>query len=328
MTARPRAGVHDRLSALSGSAPPSRRLEHGIDEVGDLVVVVARLRQLEQLPGERRDGRGKAPQLGGLVGPALSGILIHAVGEGWSFGINSLACGFVVSTLLRMRPRELYPSPVTERAKGQLRDGLRYVLRQPTIFWTVIMIGFVAVFGMNMPVLLTAFAKSVFHVGPGGYGLFNSLVALGALSGALASTRRTRVRLRSLAIAATLFGVVQAMTALAPDQLGFSIGLVGIGAATLVFLTGANSLVQMTANLRLRGRVMSLYMLVLLGGQAIGGVVTGRITEALGPRTAMFIAGLVPTTATIVIAILLARVQHKRRMPDTVAPLVEERLAA
>jgi MFS family permease len=249
-------------------------------------------------------------QLGGLLGPALSGLLIHAVGEGWSFGINSAACALVVTTLCMMRPAELFASPVAERAKGQLRDGLRYVKSQPNILWTVILVGFVAVFGMNMPVLLSSFSTKVFHVGAGGYGLFNSLVALGALGGALASTRRTGVRLRSLVIAATVFGVVQAIGGLAPSRLEYSVVLIAVGAATLVFLTGANSLVQMTASLDIRGRVMSLYMLVLLGGQAIGGVLMGRITQEYGPRVATVISGSVPAVATVIIAVLLARAGH------------------
>jgi MFS family permease len=245
-------------------------------------------------------------QLGGLVGPALAGILIHAVGEGWSFGINALACGGVVATLFAMRPAELFTSPVAERAKGQLRAGLRYVRSQPNILWTVVLVAFVATFGMNMPVLLSAYSTKVFHVGAGGYGLFNSLVALGALGGALASTRRKGIRLRSLVASAAVFGAVQAMGAIAPARIEYSLVLIGVGAATLVFLTGANSLVQMTASLDIRGRVMSLYMLVLLGGQAIGGVVMGRVTEALGPRPATLISGLVPLVASAVVALVLA----------------------
>ncbi len=247
-------------------------------------------------------------QLGGLVGPALSGVLIHAVGEGWSFGINGAACALVVVVLTMMRPSELFPSPITERAKGQLRDGLRYVAQQPNILWAVILVGFVAVFGMNMPVFLSAFSTKVFHVGAGGYGLFNSLVAVGALAGALGSTRRTGLRLRSLVIAAAAFGVLEAIAGEAPNRLAYSLALIAVGGATLVFLTGANSLVQMTAALDIRGRVMSLYMLVLLGGQAIGGVLMGRVTQELGPRTAMLIAGAVPAVATLVVAVILARI--------------------
>lgn len=245
-------------------------------------------------------------QLGGLIGPALAGILIHAVGEGWSFGINAVACGGVVATLCAMRPAELFVSPVAERTKGQLRAGLRYVRSQPNIFWTIVLVAFVATFGMNMPVLLSAYATKVFHVGAGGYGLFNSLVALGALTGALSSTRRKGLRLRSMVFSAAVFGTVQAMGAIAPARLEYSMVLIGVGAATLVFLTGANSLIQMTAGVQIRGRVMSLYMLVLLGGQAIGGVIMGRVTEALGPRPATLISGLVPLVASAVVALMLA----------------------
>ncbi|MGI8868062.1 MAG: MFS transporter [Mycobacteriales bacterium] len=246
-------------------------------------------------------------QLGGLIGPAISGILIHAVGEGWSFAINAVACGYVVVTLLRMRTSELRVSPTVARGKGQLREGLRYAASEPAIRWTIVLVAFVAVFGMNMPVLLAAFAKDVFHLGAGGYGLFNSLVAAGALVGALTSTRRGGIRLRLLAGAAAVFGILQATASIAPVMLIYCITLVFIGAATLVFLTGANTLVQSTAGIELRGRVMSLYVLVLLGGQAIGAVIMGRISESFGPRAAMAISGLTPAIATIGIAFILAR---------------------
>lgn len=246
-------------------------------------------------------------QIGGLAGPAISGVLIHAVGEGWSFGINSIACGYVVLMLGLMRTKELFESPVAERAKGQLRDGLRYVLANPPIFWTIVLTAFVAVFGMNMPVLLSAFSTEIFHVGAGGYGLFNSLVAVGALAGAMASTRRKDLRLRSLIVSAAAFGLLEATTAMTPDRWAFSLALVTVGAATLMFLTGANSLVQMSSGMEIRGRVMSLYMLVLLGGQAIGGLFMGRVTEHFGPRLAMTFAGLVPAVATVVVAVLLFR---------------------
>ncbi len=246
-------------------------------------------------------------QLGGLVGPALSGIMIHAVGEGWSFGINSLACGYVVLTLLRMRPAELHTAPLVARSKGQLREGLRYVVSEPAILWTVILVAFVSVFGMNMPVLLAAFANNVFHIGAGGYGLFNSLVAAGALIGALTSTRRGSIRLRLLVSGAAVFGLLEATASFAPSLLLYCVVLVLIGCAILIFLTSANALIQTTAGIALRGRVMSLYMLVLLGGQAIGAVIMGRVTDSFGPRIAMLIAGSAPAIATVGIALLLAR---------------------
>jgi MFS family permease len=245
-------------------------------------------------------------QIGGLAGPALSGALIHLVGEGCSFAINSVACAVVVVTIIRIRPEELFHAPIAARAKGQLREGLRYVRERPPVFWTLVLMGFVAVFGMNMPVLLAAFASSVFGLGAGGYGLFNSLVAVGALAGALASARSAKSRLRGLVAAALVYGLLQASSALSPDLFSFAAVLIGVGLSVMVFLVGANSMVQMTTSMAVRGRVMSLYVLVQLGGQALGGLLMGRICEHLGPRLAMLISGLVPALAAVGIAAILA----------------------
>jgi MFS family permease len=246
-------------------------------------------------------------QLGGLMGPAVGGILITAVGGGWSFAINSVACLAVVAAVASLRRSELHSSPAAPRGKGQLAEGMRYVRHKPVIFWTVVMVAVLAVFAFNMPVLLAAYANNVFDVGAQGYGLFNSLVAGGALVGALASTRRTSIRLSMVVGTAAALGIVQALAAFAPNEFAFAILLVGIGVTNLLFITGANSLVQMSSNVQIRGRVISLYILVLLGGQALGGPLMGWIVESFGPHTAIMISGLVPAAAAIVIAILIAR---------------------
>ncbi len=246
-------------------------------------------------------------QLGGLIGPALGGILITAVGGGWSFAINSAACVAVVLSLMTLDRSKLHASPAAPRGKGQLREGIRYVGRKPVIFWTVVMVAVLAVFAFNMPVFLAAYANDVFKVGAQGYGVFNALVAAGALTGALASTRRTSVRLSMVVATAAALGIVQAAAGFAPDEVAFSLLLVGIGVGNLLFITAANSLVQMSSNVQIRGRVISLYILVLLGGQALGGPLMGWIVEALGPHTAMMISGLVPAAAAVVVALLIAR---------------------
>ncbi|RFA22068.1 MFS transporter [Subtercola boreus] len=246
-------------------------------------------------------------QLGGLVGPAISGVLLVAVGAGWSFAINAVSCLFVVGALLLLRVQELHPTAQAVRAKGQLREGLKYVASKPAILWTVIMVAVLSLFTFSMPVLLASFANDVFRVGAGGYGLFNSLLAIGAFTGALASTRRRGIRLRTVIISAGVFGLLQATAGFMTGQLFFSLVLVGVGFANLLFITGANSLVQLSSNLAVRGRVMSVYVLVLLGGQAIGGPLMGFIVETWGAHVGMAISGMVPVVAASTIGVILAR---------------------
>ena len=129
-------------------------------------------------------------QFGALVGPALSGLLISAVGQGWSFLINAAACLGVVTMLIMLRPGSGPAAPV-QRAKGQLMDGLRYIRATSEVAWSIVLVATVGLFGLNMPVILAAFADDEFGTGIAGYSMFNSLIAVGALTGAILSARRT-----------------------------------------------------------------------------------------------------------------------------------------
>ncbi|MET4002341.1 MULTISPECIES: MFS transporter [Arthrobacter] len=246
-------------------------------------------------------------QMGGMIGPAVSGVLIMAVGGGWAFAANALACTITVISLCLIRSSELVKMPPVQRAKGQLMEGVRYVLRKPTIFWPAMMAAVFAVFGLSLAVLLAAYANNVFDAGAGGYGLLNTLVALGALCGAIASTRFATLRLRGVMAAAGSYGVVLMIASLAPNMVTFGAVMVVAGFASLLFLTSANQLVQMSTNVRIRGRVMSLYIMVLMGGQALGGPLMGWLAEHWGVQWATVVAGGMPALAAVVIGLVLAK---------------------
>lgn len=246
-------------------------------------------------------------QLGGMIGPAVAGVMLVAVGGGWAFAANAVACVFTVTMLAVMRSSELIRSTPAPRSKGMLAEGARYLMRKPAILFSTIMAGFVAVFAMSLPVVMAAFADHVFDAGAGGYGLLNTLVAVGALIGALASTRRKELRLRSVVISAGCYGLSLAVAAFMPSMWSFGAVMVVAGFACLLFLTGANQLVQISTNMQIRGRVMSLYIMVLIGGQAVGGLLTGWLAEAIGPHAALLIAGGVPVLAAVAVGLILAR---------------------
>jgi len=246
-------------------------------------------------------------QLGGMIGPALSGALLVAVGAGWSFGVNAVACVAVVVTLGFLRTSELHRTPPAPRTKGQLVEGLRYAVRKPTILVPVVLMAFFSVFALTMPVLLSAFASEVYDVGAGGYGVFNSAVAVGALAGALLSTRRAVVRLRTIVGGVFWTGVLLVLSGSIPAIAPFTVALVAVGMSQLLFMTASNSLVQLSSNVAIRGRVMSLYVLVLLGGQAIGGPVMGQVVDHFGAHVGMVVGGGVPAVAALVVGLVLAR---------------------
>jgi MFS family permease len=255
-------------------------------------------------------------QLGGLIGPAVAGFLLDAVGAGWAFAINAVACMVTVLTLAALKKSKLMKITPVPRAKGQLKQGLAYVRRKPAIFWSVVMVAILSLFALTTPVILTAYANNVFKVGASGYGLFNTLIAAGAFTGAILSTRRKSVRLRGVMLMAALWGVLQALGALMPNEFAFGATLVALGVGNLLFITAANSLVQMSSNIGIRGRVMSLYVLVLLGGQAIGGPLMGWVVSTFGPNVGLGISGLVPALAALIIGIHLAR-KHELRLSVT-----------
>ncbi|WP_017239355.1 MFS transporter [Streptomyces sp. SS] len=243
-----------------------------------------------------------------LVGPALAGVLIAGVGSGWAFLFNGLSFLAPLVSLLLMRTSELHKVERAPRGKGQLREGLRYVAGRPDLIWPIVLVGFIGTFGFNFPIWLTAFAGDVFHVGAGTYGLLNTLMAAGSLVGALAAARRGSTRLRMLVIAAAVFGVLEIAAALSPAFWLFALLLVPIGMIGLTVNVTANSAVQMATDPAMRGRVMSLYMMVFAGGTPIGAPLLGWVTDTYGARVGFAAGGAISLAAAVVVGLVLARV--------------------
>src|SRR4029453_7674773 len=123
---------------------------------------------------------------------------------------------------------------------------------------------------------------------------------------AVASTRRRHLRLRSVVLGAGMYGLMLCLAALAPSMVWFGAAMVLSGFWCLMFLTASNQLVQISSNMGIRGRVMSLYIMVLIGGQAVGGPMIGWIAEHLDPHTAILVSGGVPVLAAVTVAVVLA----------------------
>jgi MFS family permease len=260
-------------------------------------------------PGQLRNAisiNSSVFQLGGLIGPAISGALISAVGPGYSFAINALSYAAPVTALLRMRTSELHAMPEVTARAGQLRDGLRYAVSHPAVLWPTVLAGVFGMFTCNLPVTLAAYARSVFHSGPGGYGLLSAVVAVGSIAGALISARMRRTRLRTLIVFGAVLAAIDMLSAAVPGQALLCLLLLPIGACTLLLLTATNSTVQVAAHDAIRGRVMGIYLLVFIGGAAIGGPLLGLVDQHIGPRAGMLLAGAVPAVATALIAAKLA----------------------
>ncbi|MBP2404557.1 enterobactin exporter EntS [Streptomyces netropsis] len=251
-----------------------------------------------------------------LVGPAIAGVLITAVGSGWAFLLNGLSYAAPLAGLLMMRTSELHKVDRAPRGKGQLREGLRYVAGRPDLIWPIVLVGFIGTFGFNFPIWLTAFVNDVFHAGAGTYGLLNTLMAAGSLIGALLAARRGTSRLRLLVGAAALFGLLEITAALAPTFWVFAALLVPIGMFGLTINVTANSSVQLATDQAMRGRVMSLFMMVFMGGTPLGAPLVGWVTDVYGARVGFLAGGVVSLLAASAIGFTLARVGGLRLRID------------
>ncbi|MYU20355.1 MFS transporter [Streptomyces sp. SID8352] len=247
-----------------------------------------------------------------LVGPAVAGLMITGVGTGWAFLANGLSFVAPLTGLLMMRSRELHPARRTPRGKGQLREGLRYVAGRPELTWTIVLVGFIGTFAFNFPVFLSAFADDVFHAGAGVYSLFNTLMAVGSLAGALLAARRGTARVRVLIAAAAGFGLLEIAASAAPELWMFSLLMVPLGIFGMTFNVTANTSIQMTTDPAMRGRVMALYMMVFLGGSPVGAPVVGWVTDVYGARTGLAAGGAVAALSAAAVGLVMARVGNLR----------------
>jgi MFS family permease len=244
-----------------------------------------------------------------IVGPAVAGLVISAVGTPTAFLINAASYGGVLIGLKLMRPAELRPQPRAVRAPGQLREALAYVRARPELWLTMGLVFFVATFGMNFQVTTALMARGVFHAGAREFGLASAMYAVGALGGALVAARRARPSMALLLATAFGFGVLEVASGLMPTFGSFLALLVPTGLALLLFTTAANSATQLSTAPEVRGRVMGLYILVFLGGAPFGSPMVGWVAEQFGARVSLIAGGVISVAAAVVAALLLARMR-------------------
>jgi len=255
-----------------------------------------------------------------LIGPGAAGLVIAGFGTGPAFFLNTLSFVAVLFALSRMRPAELNITP-RHRGKGQIREGLRYVRGRPDIILIMALVFVLGTFGMNFQMTTALMATTVFHKGPGAYGLLGSIMAVGSLSAALLSARRPNPRLRILLVAFAAFSVASAAAALAPSYVWFAVLLIPVGLTALTVLTTANSMVQLSVDPAMRGRVMALYMAVFMGGTPLGSPLIGWIGQAWGPRWTILVGSVATGLAVLAAMLYLMRSEemhvryHPRQWP-------------
>jgi len=221
------------------------------------------------------------------VGPAVAGVLIAAFGEGWCFALNAVSFVAVVGSLVTMDVTKLKPSQPTIRAKGQLREGFRYVAKTPTLLFPLIMMALVGMLAYEFQVTLPIVAGTVFHGSSAVYGLLMASMGIGAVIGGLWSAAQGKTGVRAMIRAAFIFGAAMSFAALAPVLAVALIALALVGFASVSFLSMANSTLQLGTDPQMRGRVMALWAVAFIGSTPIGGPLIGWITSVAGARVGL-----------------------------------------
>jgi len=252
-----------------------------------------------------------------LIGPAAAGLTIAAIGTGWAFVLNGVSFGAVLLSLCFLRLSELRHSARAGRHQGgflgNFLEGLCYVRDRPDLKAVLIMLFLFGTFGLNFPIFISTMAVRVFHTDARGFGLLSSIMAIGALLAAA----RGRIGFGSLLVGAGVFGAGCVLAALAPGYGIFAIGLVVIGVSAVTFTNGTNSLMQLSTEPAMRGRVMALRIAIALGGAPIGSLILGWVADRFGPRWTLGFGAAAGFSAAAIAAGFLVR---QARATERLAP--------
>jgi len=232
-----------------------------------------------------------------IVGPALAGLLSISVGFGWCFTLDACSYLAVIASLWRMRPAELWPAQPTARARGQVRDGLRYVRRTPDLWIPLVMMAVVGTLTFNFSVVIPLFVERTLGGTDATYTLLYSVLSIGSLLGALAAAHRRRVEISTIAFASLVFGVAMLLFALTPRlAVAFPLALL-VGCSSVGFMTASTAMMQLRSDPRMRGRVLALQAIVFLGSTPLGGPLLGYVCDVAGPRAGVALGGMAAVAA-------------------------------
>ena len=251
-----------------------------------------------------------------MIGPAVAGVLIAWVGTGWVFLINAASFIAVLCSLILLRTDQLHHKTKTVPTGGSFVEGFRYVWKRPDLKAALLMLFLIGTFGLNFPIFISTMSVKVFHADAGQFGLLTSFMAVGSVTGALLAARRSKPRIALLLAGATCFGGGCALAAVMPNYFLFGMALMIVGISTQTFTTSTNSLVQLSTDPAMRGRVIAILLAIALGGTPIGAPIVGWIADQYGPRWAMGVGALAGFSAAIVGVHYLTRHRNLRLRRD------------
>lgn len=250
-----------------------------------------------------------------MVGPAAAGLVIAKVGTGWAFLINGISFAAVLISMSSFRMAELRANARATASAGGFLVGLHYVWHRPDLRGILIVLFLIGTFGLNFPIFISTMAVNIFHTDASAFGLLSSIMAIGTITGALLAGV-SRPRFGSILAGSGVFGVGCMLGAFAPGYWWFAGALVIIGVAALNLSNNTNSMMQLTTEPEMRGRVMAFRVAVVLGGTPIGAPIVGWVANRFGPRWALGV-GAASGFAAVIVAIYIMSQRARRRNDES-----------
>jgi MFS family permease len=240
-----------------------------------------------------------------LIGPGLAGIALEKLGDDVCFGLNAVSFIAVIGSLLMMKLPPYLEKPRTKNVLGELKEGLSYIRRTPSIAFVIIMLGLVSLLVLPFSTLIPVYAKDIFKGTASTFGVIDSVIGLGAFCGAifLASLKPGRNLRKILATNTLIFGaglVLFSHTTYYPLALIFAT-ISGFGMMSQI--TISNTLIQTTVDPAMRGRVISFYAMAFFGMQPLGGLLIGTLSQWIGTPDTVMAEGVI----TLLIGVMLFR---------------------
>ncbi|HYW88224.1 MAG TPA: MFS transporter [Chloroflexota bacterium] len=256
-----------------------------------------------------------------IIGPGVGGLMIATWGNGVCFAVTSLACVASTIGLLLLRGEDFYPKRMAPKSAlfRQLAEGVRYSFSTPSLAVNMVLAGFYGTFAYNWALVLPLMARFALDIGAEGFGALNMAMGIGSTLGAFALATRVKTSMRLLLISAAVFAGSMLLLARVPSLVVALPMLIVTGMLSVSFNATNNTLLQIEAREELRGRVLSLYMFLMVGSTPLGGALTGFFANTFDIRLALQINATVCLIGLLIAAIILRRNSRKPKSPGQVA---------
>jgi MFS family permease len=250
-----------------------------------------------------------------IIGPALAGLLIVTIGYGWAFMVDAASYIAVLTCLAMMRTTELHRLPVTQRAAGQVRAGLRYIAGVPDLWITFAMLLIIGLLSYNFAVVFPLFVETGLHGSDSAFTLVYSAFSAGGLIGALLVARRSTITIRTVAVGAAALGATMLALSAVPTLAIATVIAILVGAASVAYMTATASIAQIRTEPHMIGRVLALQAVLLVGTAPISGPILGWIADTVGVRAPILIGGIAALAAAAFGMLAARRADAKRAAP-------------